>query len=204
MGFLNKIFGPSKATIWKKIATDIGGEYIDGGFWGKGVLMYKHNNWELYLDTYTQSTGKSSTTYTRLRVPFVTKNNIRFSIYREGFFSKIGKFFGMQDIITGDIEFDKKFIIKGNDEFKIKHLLGDQSLKRLFYSIKSVNASVKDNEGWFTKKYPENVDLLYFNTIGIIKDKDTLKNLFELFGTLLDRMVDINFADSESPNFNVK
>lgn len=46
-------FGPSKDEIWTQIATDIGGEYIDGGFWGKDVLLYTHGEWPILLDTYT-------------------------------------------------------------------------------------------------------------------------------------------------------
>ena len=59
MGALRSVFGPSKGEIWSKIATEIGGDYVDGGFWGKEVLSYKHGEWEILLDTYTvtNSTG---------------------------------------------------------------------------------------------------------------------------------------------------
>ena len=40
------IFGHSKDEIWGQIATDIGGEFIEGGFWGKDVLIYKHGEWQ--------------------------------------------------------------------------------------------------------------------------------------------------------------
>ena len=204
MEILASFFGPSKDEIWSKIAKDIGGTYVDAGFWGTDVLIYKHNDWELLLDTYTQSTGKSSTTYTRLRVPFVNKNKLKFSIYREGFFSSIGKFFGMQDILIGDFNFDKQFIIKGNDEFKIKHILSDQHLKKLFNKQRYVNIQIKDDEGWFAQKYPEDVDVLYFSSIGIIKEKNTLLNLFELFAAILDRLVEINIAYNDEPNIKVR
>ncbi len=46
------IFGPSKDEIWSQIATDIDGEFIQGGFWGKDVLLYKHGDWQILLDTY--------------------------------------------------------------------------------------------------------------------------------------------------------
>ena len=49
------IFGHSKDEIWGQIATDIGGEFIEGGFWGKDVLIYKHGEWQILLDTYTVS-----------------------------------------------------------------------------------------------------------------------------------------------------
>ena len=32
MGILRSAFGPSKDEIWTQIATDIGGEFIEGGF----------------------------------------------------------------------------------------------------------------------------------------------------------------------------
>lgn len=203
MGVFN-FFGPSKEEIWSQIANDIGGEFIDAGFWGKDILKYKHKDWEILLDTYKQSTGKTQTTYTRLRVPFINKNGLRFNIFRKGFFSSIGKFFGMQDIEIGDFNFDEKFIIKGNFESKIKHLLNDQNLKRLFDKQKRLNIQIMDDEGWFAQKYPKGVDILYFSTIGIIKDKNSLLNLFELFAAILDRLVEINSAHNDDPNITIK
>ena len=40
---------------------------------------------------------------------------------------------------------------------------------------------LKDDDGWFKLKFPEGVDELYFEVVGIIKDKERLKNLFDLF-----------------------
>ena len=54
------IFGPSKDEIWGQIATDIGGEFIEGGFWGKDVFIYKHGEWKILLDTYTVTTSTGS------------------------------------------------------------------------------------------------------------------------------------------------
>ena len=120
MGILRKVFGASQGEIWSQIAQDIGGEYIDAGFWKKNALRYQHGEWEVLLDTYTVSTGKSSSTFTRMRAPFINQDGLRFKIYREGVFSSIGKCFGMQDIEIGDGFFDDQFIIKGNDISKIK------------------------------------------------------------------------------------
>ena len=93
MGVLKSIFGPSKDEIWAQIARDLGGDLIDGGFWGKDVLVYKHGEWQILLDTYTVSDGHGRpTTYTRMRAPFVNKDGLYFKIYREGFFSSIVKF----------------------------------------------------------------------------------------------------------------
>ncbi len=202
MGFLRDIFGPSKEEIWTQIAKDIDGKYEDGGFLGTDVLRYHHKQWEVLLDTYSTG-GKNKRTYTRLRVPFLNKNDLFFEIYREHFFTPVGKFFGMQDIQIGDTLFDDNYVIKGNNEYIIKKLLRDKELKKLFDSLPKVNVKIKNGDGWFADKYPEGVNILNFESIGVIKEKVVLRNLFELFSAILDRLVHIDAAYKEDPKFKL-
>ena len=51
-----------------------------------------------------------------MRAPYVNPDGFRFTIYRQGVFSDIGKWLGMQDVTVGCPEFDEAFIIKGNNE----------------------------------------------------------------------------------------
>ncbi len=206
MGILRSIFGPSKDEIWSQIATDIGGEFIDGGFWGLGkdVLVYKHGEWQLLLDTYTQGSGNSSTTYTRMRAPFVNKDGLYFKIYREGFFSSVGKFFGMQDIQIWDPFFDEQFIIKGNSPEKIRRLLADTKLKELVKQQPRIHFEIRDDEGWFGADFPDGTDELYFQSVGVIKETALLKSLFELFTVTLADLVQIDSAYENDPNVMLK
>ena len=48
-----------------------------------------------------------------MRAPYINPEGFRFTIYRKGFFSGLGKLLGMQDIEIGDPEFDEAFIIQG-------------------------------------------------------------------------------------------
>ena len=202
------IFGPSKDEIWSQIATDIDGEYIDGGFWKKDVLIYKHGEWQILLDTYTQTTSTgtttSTTTYTRMRAPFINKDGLYFKITREGFFSSIGKFFGMQDIEIGDPFFDDKFIIKGNNPEKIKLLLAEPKIKELCQQQPRIYFTIKDDEGWFGTDFPEGVDELYFSCVGVIKETALLKSLFGLFWITLQRLVQIDSAYEDDPQIHLK
>ncbi len=200
---LHSLFGPSKDEIWKQIAKDIGGEFIDGGFWGKDELRYDHGQWELLLDTFTRSHGKTSSRYTRMRVPFLNKDELKFHIYREGFFSGIGKFFGMQDLQIRDSRFNERFIIQGNNKKKIEDLLSDYKLKMLFEMVPDVSIKIEADSGWLGKKYPAGVDVLYFERRGILKDKETLKLLFQLFTTVLDRLVHIDSAYEDDPKLKL-
>ena len=204
MGILKEIFGPSKDEIWSQISRDIGGEFIDGGFWKKDVLVYQHGEWTILLDTYTVSNGKSSTTYTRMRAPFVNKDGTYFKVYREGFFSAIGKFFGMQDIEIGDAYFDDQFIIKGNNPGTLKELFADQRIKDLIHLQPRIEFEIKNDDGWFSTHFPEGVDQLYFSCVGIMKKTERLKALFELFSATLERLVEIDSAYACDPNIRVK
>ena len=204
MSKLRSIFGPSKDEIWTQIATDIDGEFIEGGFWGKDGLIYKYGEWQILLDTYVVSTGQSSYPLTRMRAPFVNKDGLYFNISRQGFFRSIGKFFGMQDIETGDPFFDKQFVIKGNNPEKIKLLFADGNIKELCQSQPRIHLRIKDDEGRFGADFPEGVDELYFECIGVIKETALLKSLFALFCLILERLVQIDSAYDDDPQITLK
>lgn len=203
MGILRSIFGPSQNEIWSKIAADVGGNYQAGNFWSGGVLRYRSGQWEITLDTYTVSTGKSSITYTRMRAPFVNKDGLRFKIYRAGLFASIGKMLGMQDIEVLDPSFSERFIIQGNIVEKIKWLLDDPELKTLIDRQPQVHLEIKDDEGWFKDTFPEGVDELCFLCVGVLRDEALLKGLFDMFSLTLRRLVQIDSAYDSDPNMKL-
>lgn len=198
MAILHSVFGPSKDEIWTQIAKDIGGQYDDAGLLGRDVLRYRSGAWEITLDTY--STGTNATiTYTRMRAPFINKDGLNFAIYQEGFFNSIGKFFGMQDIVIGDPDFDDNFVIQGNNVEKVKQLLSDPGLKLLVQAQPNISFRIRDDEGWFDQPFPEGVEELYFECVGVMKDEKQLKDLFDLFTLTLDRLVQIDSAYEDDP-----
>ena len=75
-------------------------------------------------------TQYSHVTYTRMRAPYINPEGFRYTIYRKGLFSDLGKLLGMQDIEVGDPEFDEAFIIKANDEGRVRELFADPSSGR--------------------------------------------------------------------------
>ncbi len=200
MGILREIFGPSKKEIWKSLSDQIGSEFIEGGFFSGDKVVAHVKDWTLTLDTYTVSTGKSSTTYTRMRAPYVNKDGFRFKIYRKGIFSEIGKFLGGQDVEVGFPEFDEDFIIKGNDEHKLRILFANSKIRQLIEFQPDIRLEIKDDEGWFAKSFPEGVDELYFSVVGVIKDIDRLKALFDLYAEVLDQMCLMGSAYESNPH----
>lgn len=204
MGLLRQVFGPSKEEIWSQLSREIGAEYKEDGFFKAGRLVLSHRQWEITLDTYTMHTGKSNITYTRMRAPYVNRDGFRFRIYRKNVFSGIGKLFGVQDVEVGDAFFDDQFIIQGEPEHLVRSLLTNAMVRQLIQSQKDIHFQIKDDEGWFKKSFPEGVDELYFEVVGVIKDRERLKNLFDLFSLVLDELCRLGSAYETDPQVKLE
>lgn len=63
---------------------------------------------------------------------------------------------------------------------------------------------MKDDEGWFGATFPEGVDELYFQVLGVIRDLDRLKSLFDLFAEILNELCHIGSAYENDPNITLK
>ncbi len=198
------LFGASKKEVWEQLSKEIQGDYIDAGFWTGSKVQAHVGNWIVLFDTYTVSTGKTSTTYTRIRAPFKNPNNFYFKIYRKGIFSDLGKFLGMEDIIVGCSGFDDDFIIKGNNEGKILQLFSNEKIREVLELQPSISLEIKDDEGFFSSNFPSNVDELYFTVVGVIKDIERLKELYELFAEVLKELCAIGIASNEKVEVDLK
>lgn len=112
MSVLRQWFGPSKAEVWQQLADQVGGSFVDGGFFGTDQVVVTHGEWTVVLDTYQESSGKSSTTCTRMRAPYVNADHFQMQVYREGLFSQVGKLAGLMDVEVGDEAFDDRWVVK--------------------------------------------------------------------------------------------
>lgn len=199
MSILKALFGPSKEEIWRKLATQIEGEFIDGGFFNKDKVIAKHGEWEITLDTITRSSGKSRRIFTRIQAPYVNKDGFRFRIYRAGLFTGLGKFFGIEDLEVGYEEFDRDFVIQGNDPYKLEMLFENERIRHLISLQPTIDLQVKDDFKWFKRSSIKEVDDLHFEIRGVIKNIQHLKWLFMLFAEILSQLCVIGAAYDEPP-----
>lgn len=204
MSLLKNLFGPFKDDVWKQLASEINANFVDGGFWNGSKVQATVNEWIVTLETYAVSTGKSTIIYTRMRAPYVNKDDFRFKIYRKGVFSTMGKWLGMQDVEIGYPEFDEQFIIQGNDEQKLRLLFDKPTIRQLIEVQPTITLQVKDDDGWLSTKFPENVDQLSFEVMGVIKDVERLKQLYELFAETLNHLCLIGSAYENDPQVRLK
>jgi hypothetical protein len=204
MGLLREIFGPSKDEMWSQLSQEIGADYQKGGFFAESKVTLTHRQWEITLDTYIVSSGKSHMTFTRIRAPLLNPDGFRFNVYRKGIFSGIAKLLGTRDIEIGDPFFDDEFIIQGSSEESVRRLLSGLSIRQLIQKQPDIHFEVRDDEGLFRNTFPEGVDELYFQTLGVITDKERLKDLFDLFSLVLDELCRMGSAYETNPGVTLK
>jgi len=191
-----KLFGPPLKEVWQQLAVEINAEFVKGSFAKSARIEKKFKNWTILLDTYTVNTGKSSVTYTRMRVPYMRENDIQFKLSRKNVFSGIGRMFGMPLIETYDYDFDDEFVLKGNDESVIKEIFQNQSIKERIKFQKRLIFKT----GPYKEKKSHTDSELYFQMTGVLKDVEKLKNLFLLFSEFMDELVKNGVASEEKPS----
>ena len=199
MSVLRRVFGPSRSEIWRQLAEEIGGRYVEGGLWQGARVQGSHGEWTVTLDTFTVPVHKTYVTYTRMRAPYVNPDGFRFTIYRKNIFSGMAAFLGMQDVEIGDRAFDDDFVVKATDEGRARTLFSSPRLRELIDAQRNIHLSVKDDEGCFGARFPDGVDELYFAVPGVIHDVERLKLLYELFAETLDRLCTVGSAYQRDP-----
>jgi len=191
-----KLFGPPLKEVWGELAEEISGEFVPGAFMKTAAVSINHRNFRILLDTYTVNTGKSSVTYTRMRTPFKRENDIEFKLSRKNIFSGIGSLFGNPVVSSYDYDFDDQYVIKGNDESVIREIFQNEELKEC----------IRFQKGLVLRLYPYKPKKslvsseLYFQMTGVLKDKEKLKNLFNMFKVLLDELIKNGVASEEEPD----
>jgi len=203
MGKGRGLFGPSREEIWRKLSEDLHARYVEGGFWTGDRVEATHGEWTITLDTHAVTTGQTTIRYTRMRAPYVNPDGFRFTVYREGQFSEIAKWFGMQDAEVGYEPFDRDFIIKGTDGYKLRQLFSNDRIRELLTRQPNVHFCVRDDEGLFGPKFPDGVDELRFTVTGVMKDPELLKQLYDLFAETLDQLCRIGSAYAGDPHLKV-
>jgi hypothetical protein len=203
MGILRSLFGPSQDEIWSEVSREMGARFQAGGLMRSGRVDISNGVWDITLDTYVVSTGKSASTFTRLRAPYVNENGFRFNVYRQGGFSSIAKMLGTQDIVMGDPVFDGKFVVQSNSEPHIRRLLSNPQIRSLIEADPDVHFQVADDDGWFKSAFPAGVDELYFQTYGLVTDIERLKRLFNLFALVLNELCLMGSAYQNDPGVRI-
>jgi hypothetical protein len=82
----------------------------------------------------------------------------------------------------------------------VRALFSNPKIRELIARQPAIHLEVKDDEGWFGPNFPDGVDELAFVVVGVIKDIERLKLLYELFAETLEQLCKIGAAYEHAPD----
>ncbi len=198
---------------WSQFAREIGGEFL------QNTVVAKMNQWTLTLSRSLRSED-SGELDTFMWAPYIDVSGLRFEIYSKGLVSKLAKLLRMQHIEVGYPELDREFMIKGNDESKIRALIthpnvreaiaqtagyASTPLSSTWTSDPPYRLSIEGRSGLYFRGHGPLFGMGYKRTRlclvvqGTVTDVEWLKSLYELMRETLSQLVEIGAASDEAP-----
>ncbi len=107
--------------VYARTAPRLGGRASPGGLFGRPSLRFHHRGAPALVDICSTG-GEHPNYYTQLHIAW-PDHALRCEICPERLMSRVGKFFGMEDIQIGSPRFDERYLITGNSPQEIRHLL---------------------------------------------------------------------------------
>lgn len=186
---------PSQDEVWGNLAERFGAERVmDRKGKRLKAVRFTVGDWTVVLDTFVQSTGESSQTYTRLRGLYTANRPFRFRAYTKSVFSDLGKALGMQDIVVGHPKVDDRWIIKADSEGLVRSLLILPDVAEGLSRAKSGRFESRA----YKRSMPATRELKY-QIMGVITEEGALEAFVAMMFAALAHLVKIGVAEPEPP-----
>ena len=132
MGFLRQLFGPSREEIWRQLCSEIGAQYVEGGFW-KGDKVQAHcGQWTITLGhLHRERRGNYAQPTLGFGHPTSTKTGFDSRSTARASSAILASCWGCRTWKWASRSFDEAFIIKGNDETKLRALFANPKIRQL-------------------------------------------------------------------------
>lgn len=116
---------------------------------------------------------------------------LEFRMYEENILSPLSKKIGLQDIEIGDPKFDAKYMLKGNNERKVKILLSSQHIKDYMLKVDGLTLHIKSASKSLFSGLPENSYQIKYQTTTYFKSTERITHLFTLFSLILNQLYEM-------------
>ncbi len=170
---------------WSDAARTLGLTYRPGGFLQSRRIEGRLKELRVVVDTFSRSSGKHSTSYTRYRVDFPRSLGLGLQLRREGMFSSVSKFFGSQDIKVGDASFDNSMLVKGHNVHGIREFLTPARRLRIQRFITSRQEAVIDDSS------------IRYTKVGIVSKSSALVSAIQSMAQLGWLLIEQREQDSQ-------
>lgn len=171
-----EVFASNEEEVWQKIAADLAEDFLEY------TAIIKENGVATVLQIDIDPGGgfEGGYAYTSLVAPLTDTSGFKFAIHHEGLLDEVGKFFGMQDVVIGYAEFDKKVVVKTNNEGKVKRIFKDEKSRSPFQNLGNFNMHISHSDD----ADPQ----LKLQVEEAIVDAKILKQLYRAFSTVMNAL----------------
>ncbi|MBK8472220.1 MAG: hypothetical protein IPL33_08635 [Sphingobacteriales bacterium] len=128
--------------------------------WSYPSLKGRYLERDLSISMKNKDMAGMSVPYTSMSIDALRHRGVTLEISSETLGSTLKKMIGKQDVLTGDIDFDRRFLIKTNNQKFIKDLLDEEIrdiLKKEVF-LKMGTLSLKDSELCYEEQIVVNTD----------------------------------------------
>ena len=207
--FLDWLLGPGpRVRAWQQLAEDIGGEYHPRGLGRSDVVLGNVRGWHVVLDGFSKVADEySRAEFTRLQAPFATRDGFEFQALKADrefapvravrrFFALPGpgEIAGFRDTRVADDRVNRVFLVRGNDEYRVRRLFANRELATLLtscsslYDFRATHTAHKHGSRLLDIS-SERVDAsLSLVVSGEMADAARLRDLFGLMAVTLDEL----------------
>jgi hypothetical protein len=173
------------------------------GYLRGATARVRYRNWCVTLDTNVVPAGAAAAVVTRMRAPYSTRGAFRFKLQRRDLLDALARRIGIHTSETGQTDFDREFVVRSDDEERVRRLFEDPTIRRLIKSQPSINLEARGDDGPFGSALPEGVDEIVLRAPGFITDAAQLRKLFALFALMLERLCAMDSACADEPGVSL-
>lgn len=173
-----------REVVWAKLSKEVGGEFINREGWAQDHVRVQHEHWQVTLDFNLHAGYRSEYIHTRFRSP-LQPSVFRLRVFHQDLIHTVGRAFGMQDLQTGDKEFDRTFVVQATDEKKGLQLFQDAVLRELMLKEPELEIRVRIPSVSTPVEGGEECDELSVEVPEAVEDLARLRGLFDVFALLV-------------------
>jgi hypothetical protein len=173
----------------------------------KGGRIYTENNkedGEILSLVVPAAAGGGTVTFTPMSfgtaavVDFAALGDYHVTIYQEKPMHSLNKVFGMQDIVIGIREFDRRYVIKSNSEPATKDLLSDAQLRELIIAQDTADLRILPPDSVFDPRWSIRPDcaVVAYHREALIDKYDQLESIHRMLGGIVLHLQRMGLAHS--------
>ncbi len=182
------ILGKDIRYIWEQLATERNGILKSES--GDLFIEYSHSDFYFKIKEHTHYITSGGKTYEKKYiigiVQFVNTTKLELCITKEDMLTKILKMFNKKDISIKNKDFDTKYFLKSNYEYKATSILKNDNLLNKIISLNPDRLEITNKDGLFDEIPNEGKHMLYFAKQGKLKTIDQLNQIHSLLNNFIE------------------